>query len=294
MNTDIDRLVASIAPDPGPGMTPGARELLQEITKASAIEHAPTQEALHVRRRAWDRVFSSRSRTPTKPVRRWRLLAPLAVVTVLLSWVLPEGLGLGPLPASAALDIKREGVYYVVTVKDLFAAPQRYQTELEGRGLKIAINVVPVGPSLEGHILIGSNDIKPLEQTGPCHRWYGCDIGMKVPVGYKGKADIWLGRRAIRGEKYQLMTPIFAPGEPLHCVGFINERVLDVRRMLDERGVNEIRVTAYEKPSPIPDWWYVLDGVSTRAGGALLLVGPAPRPVPPDLSQTCPGHAPTR
>ena len=29
---DIDRLVAGIAADPGPGMTPGARELFDEIT----------------------------------------------------------------------------------------------------------------------------------------------------------------------------------------------------------------------------------------------------------------------
>jgi hypothetical protein len=283
VNTDIDRLVASIVPDPGPGMTPGAGELLEEITLTMAESEASRE-------------------TPARPMRlhapRWRprklrLLVPLAALAVLLSWFLPDAAGVGPHPASAALDITRQGDDYIVTVKDLFADPKRYEREFKAVHLNISLGFEPATPSLEGVILTLSNAITALERPGGCgfgHGQRGCQVGLRVPVGYKGTANVVLGRKALPGEEYKARSTLAAPGEPLHCVPFVNKTVPVVVRMLSDRGVKSVEfVTYHGARSSAPDSWYVHDGVMSKPGTALVLVDPAPHPQPVPLGLYCPG-----
>lgn len=283
----IDRLVADIAPDPGPGMTPLARELFEEITAAPAVVPAPSRR---------------RRRRFAVPV-----VAALAAALVVAGWVFPPALGIGPAPASAALDIKREGDYLIITVKDLFADPDTYQSELKARGLDITLRLLPTSASRARSVFVinavdlvkagkpapAEGGITTVDAPGPCPQaeTLGCPVSLKVPVDYRQKAEIALGREARPGERYMMPPGLGMPGEPLHCVKYVNRTVAEVVPMLRERGV-EPEFAAYgrkrNEPSA-PGGWYVHDGVMTAAGRAILLADPAPHPRPQSLDASCPG-----
>ncbi|NUW37373.1 hypothetical protein HTZ77_39140 [Nonomuraea sp. SMC257] len=268
---DIDRLVAGIAPDPGPGRTPIARELLEEITSVPVPER---------RRRSWLAV--------PRP-RRWAAVPVLATLAALLSF------GIAQAPASAALDIELVDDHYVITVKDLLAEPEVYQRELRARGLDITLDVVPTSASLTGQLIV-INDmdrlragklvpregpITTIDAPGPCERFAGCPIGVKVPVDFAKKAEITLGRRALPGERYKMPPGIAIPGEPLHCVDHVNKSVAEVSALLRARGVTPSYIQAGKAAAPsAPGGWYVHDGVMTADGQALLLVGAEPTAQP--------------
>jgi hypothetical protein len=286
MKQDIDRLIAEIAPDPGPGLTDGARELLNEIT------------ALPV--------------PPGRPVRRRRqrvvlpLVAALAMTVVVLSWILP---GLGTRPASAALDIRREGGYYVVTVRDLFADPKLYQAQLRAKQLDITLRVVPVSPSLVGAVFPPFDKrydgltfeemarrpdlIAPIHSPGTCTFEARCTIGVKVPVGYRGHADIRLGRKGRPGERYRGFGQLDNPGEPLQCENFVNKTFDQVRAMLRARGVTiaTIDVPLRGTWPSVPGYWYVHEGWLSEQGKAVVVAAPTPNPTPlPPADSGCPAH----
>nr|BFE83892.1 hypothetical protein GCM10020093_064930 [Planobispora longispora] len=142
---------------------------------------------------------------------------------MLVTWMLPGSLG--PLPASAALDVKRDGDYYVVTVKDLFADPELYESELKARGINISLHVAPTSRSQTGSILLLQDvdllkagkpvpvdgPIETIEAPGRCRSFGGCPIGLKVPVDFTKRAEITLGREAGPGERYQIPRPSACP-----------------------------------------------------------------------------------
>ncbi|MFC4060869.1 hypothetical protein ACFOWE_21410 [Planomonospora corallina] len=290
---EIDRLVAGIAPAPGPGMTPGARELFDEITAAPAV--APAR-----RRRWW--APGAPVRTAGARRRRWAALpvaAGAAALGMAVTWSLPGALG--PSPASAALDIRRDGDHYVITVKDLFADPEMYERELKARGLDITLKLLPTSPTGVGSILV-FNDMDRLRagepvpkdgpitaiENGPCERPGGCPTGVRVPVGFEKKAQITLGRAARPGEAYMIRPLLEMPGEPLHCVGYVNKTVAEVTAMLREHGV-EPEFTSFTDAGPsVPGGWYVHDGVMAAAGRAIVLAGPEPNPAPRPVGEFCP------
>ncbi|WP_169946947.1 hypothetical protein [Microbispora sp. H11081] len=269
---EIDRLVAGIAPDPGPGTTPIAMELLEEITSVPVPE----------RRRSW---FGLPRR------RRWTAVPVLAALTALLSF------GVAQAPASAALDIELVDDHYVITVKDLLAEPEVYQRELRARGLDITLDLVPTSASLTGQIVVindmdrlrsgepvpGDGPITTIDAPGSCERFAGCPVGLKVPVDFDKKAEVTLGRRAMPGERYKMPPGIALPGEPLHCVDYVNKSVAEISALLRERGVTPSYIQYGKASGPsAPGGWYVHDGVMSADGQALLLVGaePSTSPVP--------------
>jgi hypothetical protein len=286
MKQDIDRLIAEIAPDPGPGLTDGARELLTEITALPV----PAAGAVLRRRR---RVVLP-------------LVAALAMTAVVLSWILP---GLGTRPASAALDIRREGGYYVVTVRNLFAAPKLYQAQLRAKHLDITLSVVPVSPSLVGGVFLPFDKkyngmtyeelarnpdlIAPIHAPGTCTFSVHCTIGVKVPVGYRGHAGIELGRKGRPGERYRGFGQLNNPGEPLQCENFVNKTFDQVRAMLRARGVT---ITTIYVPlrgiwPSVPGHWYVHEGWLSEQGKAVVVAAPTPNPTPFSLADSgCPAH----
>jgi hypothetical protein len=217
---DIDRLVASIAPDtdPGPGLTPGARELLAMITAEDVT--APS-------RRRPPRV----ARLPLFRLqpRHHRLLVPLVLAVVLLSWTLPGGLGLGPRPADA-LSIKRSGMFFTIVVRNVYADGATYRRELSARGMRISMVVVPGGPGAVGQIVVtrdgpvpanryapaswsepDGHDIAPLAASAYCRHDTACPIGLMVRAGHWGDETVWLSRRALPGEAYLFPGTAGAP-----------------------------------------------------------------------------------
>ncbi|MDF2706409.1 MAG: hypothetical protein K0R62_2061 [Nonomuraea muscovyensis] len=269
MNTDIDRVVAHLAPDPGPGMTEGAHALMREI-----ITTEPGPEARPARRR--------------RPVLRLALpgVALATAAFVALSWLLPTGFGFGPGPA-AALDIRQEDGYYVVEVKDLYADPDRYQEQLQAAGLDVTLRVIPSTPSFVGTIIPTSpseerqlDEIKTIDPPGDCDRLGGCPIGMKIPVDFEGPAQITLGREARSGEQYEIVASFDVLGEPMHCVPYRGKTVAEVRELLAQRGltVQKFNVTNPDideeavMRASVPDSWHVNGGYLREPGKATLAV----------------------
>jgi hypothetical protein len=282
MKTDIDRVVAEIAPAPGHGITPGARELLKEITTSPPTESGsmpkPSTRIRWIRRRI------------TLP-----LAAGLAALAIVLTWLVPGSLGIGPRPA-AALDIKRQGDYYVITVKDLFADPERYEAQLRSLGINVSLRLVPATRGFEGKILTPftpHNEITAIQSRGVCAEHRQCPIGLKIRVGYQGKALIQLGRIPRPGERVAdpTMYRLDMPGQPFHCVAYINKTVDQVRAMLKKRGVTISWFADYKTSwSSVPGSWYVHEGITTMPGEAGILAVPYPHPNPPGqwAPETCP------
>ncbi|MEU8207178.1 hypothetical protein [Streptosporangium sp. NPDC049046] len=274
MTNELHRVVAAIAPDPGPGLVPGARELMNEIMDAD-----PTPALGPVGRRRLT----------------WRIALPaaalLAAGVTFLSWtaVLP---GFGPRPV-AALDIKQQDGYYLIEVKDLHADPENYEAQLRAVGLDISLRLLPSTPGLVGSIMATDDrkvvdQIKTIDQPGSCDKVGGCPIGLKVPVDFVGSADISLGRAAQPGEAYARITSISALGEPLHCVPHLNKTVAEVRTLLKDRGITieEFMVSDplrtkpgdYELTDSVPDSWYVMGGTLGMPGKATISTFSSPMP----------------
>ncbi|GAA1537794.1 hypothetical protein GCM10009678_20220 [Actinomadura kijaniata] len=283
---------------------------LEEIVRCAEPAHA-VPPAGDGSRELLDEI-TARPRPAARPRRdRWRLAVPLTVAlaaaAVLAGWLLPLGPALGPRPA-AALDIRREGGFYIVTVKDAFAAPERYAAQLRARGLDIGLSVQPVSPSMEGMIFTPYDPrlngvpeqersrrpdaIVPIARPGACATADRCVIGVRIPVDYRaykgpdytGPAMISLGRRARPGERHRGFARLSTPGEPLACRAFIGRTVDQVTAMLRRRGVTVGVFAVPQKGShpSVPGTWRVHDGWLTEPGKALLVADPAPPPrVPP-------------
>ncbi|MGW5263741.1 hypothetical protein ACWEQG_22455 [Microbispora sp. NPDC004025] len=281
---DLHRLIARIAPDPGPGMTPAALDLLEEIVSGPAPA---------TRRRWVTEAVTGAARTVLRSPRLVPAIVSLTAVLLAVGWLVP-GAGLGPAPASAALDIRREGDHYVVMVRDLFAASGMYQRELRQRGLDVDVRIVPVSSASVGQVMYfdGTRDysaITAIKAPGECTRFGGCAIGFRIPVGFHGRATVVLGRAARPGERYGILEAIDMEGQPFHCVDYVNKTVAEVLPLLWERGVRA-EFTSYAtkgaKPSA-PASWYVYEGVMVADGQALMLVSSTPNPQPRPKDAFC-------
>jgi hypothetical protein len=263
-------------------MTPGARELFDEITTAPALVPAP--------RRPW------RFAVP--------IVAGLVAATMVLSWVLPTGFG--TTPASAALDIKPEGGYYVITVKDLYAGSKMYESELQARGLRITLNVDAAPPSLDGQMMVmdwqanGLSNaeresrkdlITTIDRPGSCRFGMGCPIGLKVPIAFTGRADVSLARKGRPGETYKWRATLAAPGELLHCVDFVNKTLDEVRPLLEKHDI-ALKLASYGEGrmrASAPGSWYVHDSVLESSASAIVLVSPSKKKlISPDVNPYAP------
>ncbi|MEV0231096.1 hypothetical protein [Nonomuraea sp. NPDC050786] len=268
MTQDIDQIVARFAAPPVPEVSEGARELMHEITAGS-----PAPETGRTGRR------------------RGRVVAVsgglLTAAVVALTWMLPNS-------TAAALDIKKEGGYYIIEIKDLYADPDSYETQLRTVGLDVSIKVIPATAAFEGQVFPTTPDqkyvteIQGIYPPGPCEKLDGCAIGLKIPVGFKGSASVTVGRKARPGEQFQSTTSWDAKGEPMHCVPYYNKTVAEVRTMLRDRGVSieefivedPSRTDAldYEKKDSVPDSWLVNGGSMTEPGRASVDVYATPMP----------------
>ncbi|GIH52428.1 hypothetical protein SAMN05421833_12440 [Microbispora rosea] len=281
----LHRLVARIAPGPGPGMTPAALELLEDIVSG----HAPAP-----RRPRVARAVAGAARSIARSPRLVPVIVSLTAVLLAVGWLVPGAAGLGPAPAAAALDIRREGDHYVVMVRDLFAAPASYQRELRQRGLDVDVRLVPIAAASVGHALYfdGTRDfsaIRPIEAPGECVRMALCPIGFRIPVGFRGHATVLIGRAARPGERYGVLEAIDMEGQPFHCVDYVNKTVAEVLPLLRERGLRaEFTSPATKGPRPsAPADWYVYEGVMVADGQALMLVNPTPNPQPRPRDAFC-------
>ncbi|SDK51836.1 hypothetical protein [Nonomuraea jiangxiensis] len=263
MTQDLDHVVARFAAPPVTEAGGGALDLMREIM----TEERPR---------------------PARRVLRWRIAAPtgalLTALVLTVTWLMPTS-------TASALDIKQQDGYYVIQIKDLYADPESYETQLRSVGLDVSLTVVPATAAFERMVFPSSpnhehiTEIKGIDPPGPCDKLGGCAIGVKIPVGFKGAAQINVGRKARPGERYLAFTRWDAKGEPMYCVAYRNKTVAEVREMLRERGIGieEFTVTTrgtrggdYEVRDSVPDSWFVSGGSLLASDVASAQVGPEP------------------
>ncbi|MFI7444886.1 hypothetical protein [Nonomuraea indica] len=263
----IDRLVAAIDPAPyAPEQGQDARELFHEIVA-----------------------------TPVKARRRvrWPVVIPVAAVlaaaAVMGVAVIPTGAPSGIAP-TAALAFQRSGDDWVVTVKDLYADPERFASEFRARGLDIRLSIAPGSPSTVGHVTGGENSegARIEEESVECESPGGrCVVSFRIPGDFKGSAQIWFARPARPGERYESAGDADATGELLHCAPFRGMTVDEVRAVLAERdgSIEEFRVgKRSDRTQQVPGNWFVSDAVPTAPGQVLVWAQPDRVKFTPELT----------
>ncbi|MEV4894861.1 hypothetical protein AB0K48_36315 [Nonomuraea sp. NPDC055795] len=269
MTLDQDDLVKRLARDPGPGLTPVARDLMTRIMDTAEPE-------------------------PRTARVRWRPLVALPVAAALAAMGWSASALLSSEPASA-LAIKETADSYVIEVKDLYADSRVYERQLREAGLAISLKVVPATPSFVGEIRPDAPDwkggsfphadqIKTIDRQG-CDLGLGrtCPIGITVAKDFTGTATLTLGREARPGEEYAIVAGLTDQGEPLHCTPFYNRRVNEVRASLAalRLSVKDYAVqngSEVEEKDSVPDSMYVTGGSLTEYGKAGLIVSRTPMP----------------
>jgi hypothetical protein len=233
---------------------------------------------------------------PGHPRRRLALLAAgtvaLAAVAGLTVAVTDRGdTGPGSAAAIQAMSFTRENGTIRVVIKNLYADTSWYNADLARHHLDITLHLAPTPPSLVGFIdgVSGSGtgadplaEIKPISAPGSCGLGgTNCQIGFTVPVGFRGKVDMWIGRPARPGEQYAEGGSAFNRGEPLYGLSdqIIGRRVSEVLPVLAAHHVTVAQCrdqgpgmwgNGVCDPAAIPGDWYVID-VSPWAPGQVMV-----------------------
>jgi hypothetical protein len=159
--------------------------------------------------------------------------------------------------AAAAVQFERAGSYIVATVEDPYAAKETLDAAFKANHLDITLTLVPVSPSIVGAVVFMDGTAGGIE-TVPSATRQGpggpLPVALRIPAGFRGQAQIVLGRSARAGEKYVSCGDAFAEGECLYRSGLVGLTVQQAVAKLDELGVNaEWRAQVLgEQPVPAP------------------------------------------
>lgn len=247
-------------------------------------------------------------------VRRWRLMIgiPAAAALAVAALVITSLGGPGPGPAgpahAQALSFTRHGRYIDVIIRNPLADPSRYRAEFAQHHLDITLKLVPVPSPLVGTVIVdySGGGTMPITATGCRNRSGDCpELGLKIPVGFRGPATIEFGRAARPGEHYVVGALATAPGEPLHGVRYLCRTLPTVLAMLRQRQVT-VAVIRYAAANGklinggklvvggrvFPGTWYVNEATMWAPRQVMLWVGPACTPGLPGGGET-PGTGPS-
>ena len=108
-----------------------------------------------------------------------------------------------------------------------------------------------------------------------------------VPVGFRGKADMWIGRPARPGEQYATAGSAFYTGGPLYGLSdqLIGHRVSEVLPVLARQHVTVAqcreqgpgaRGNGVCDPAAMPGYWYVVDVSPWAPGEVIVTIQTAP------------------
>ncbi|PZG43444.1 hypothetical protein C1I98_18340 [Spongiactinospora gelatinilytica] len=264
----IDRMVAAIDP------VPQAAEPGEEV--AALFETIVATPVKGGRRRVRRAVV-----IPLAAV-----LGAVAVVVGLAFVPADAPVGIAP---NAALAFQRVGDDWVVTVKDLYADPERFTSEFKARGFDIELFTAPGSPSVAGQLAFsetaeGTTPVKE-ESVGCDSPGGGCTVSFRIPADFKGRMQLGFARPARAGERYEFSGRVDAAGELLHCVPFRGMTVDEVRGALAKRGgsIEEFRVgEKSEVAREVPGGWYVESAVPWAPGQVLAWAQPDPPQFTPE------------
>uniref|UniRef100_UPI003F49B1E3 hypothetical protein n=1 Tax=Nonomuraea bangladeshensis TaxID=404385 RepID=UPI003F49B1E3 len=257
------------------------------VTAIDPAPHAPEhgQDAQELFRRIVATPVKARRRV------RWPVVIPvaamLAAVAVMGVAFIPTGAPGGVAPA-AALAFERSGADWIVTVKDLYADPERFASEFKARGLDIRLMIAPGSPSIVGHVTATDNSEGAgiEEESVECESGR-CTASFRIPGDFKGSAQISFARPARPGERYVSAGDAEATGELLHCVPFRGMTVDEVRAVLAERdgSIEEFRVgKRSDRAQQVPGNWFVTDAVPSAPGQVLVWAQPGPVKLTPEMT----------
>jgi len=195
-----------------------------------------------------------------------------------------------PATSAQALAFTTSADSVTVIVRDPLADPAVYRAELAAHHLDITIQMRPVSPSLVGSVFYMDEPgtgphLIPITAKGACDTPGGgdiCPVGVKIPAGFRGPAEIDFGRPARPGEQYVSTGSAFAPGEAMHGMTIKGKTVAEVVAQLRARHVsvalyNEQGRNGYVNVHSAPGGWYVYDAVPWAPGEVMLFVGPTAR-----------------
>lgn len=181
--------------------------------------------------------------------------------------------------------------YITVIVRDPLADPSRYRAAFAAHHLDITLSLVPVSPSLVGTVVYtgqsaGSSEITTITAQGKCYTGGGgsaCPVGVRIPVGFHGQAQLVFGRAARPGERYESTASPTAPGEVMHGLTFVGDTVAQVLALLRQRDVTVPDFNyddhGYNRNvASVPGTWYVYDANPWAPQQVMLMVGPTRTP----------------
>jgi hypothetical protein len=148
---------------------------------------------------------------------------------------------------AAALSFIHHGGYLTVKVKDPIADPARYKKEFAAHGLNVDLKLEPTSPRQTGSVIFEEGPAKIITAPGHCGT-KTCDIGIKIPLGYKGFVRVVFGRTALPGEHYDT-GPGDTPGEGVGLSNVKNRTVADVLAEARRKHIGDISYR-YQPTSP--------------------------------------------
>jgi hypothetical protein len=286
-----------------------ASPALMDSARRSNVDSARRPHAAPAAvRRPHAAPVAARPPRPPRARQRWLIAvcAAAAVTAAVVAGAMLAGPGKphpgvsAPPEARAArvLSFTRHGRYIDVRVRNPVADPKRYRAEFRARGLNITLTLVPVSPSLVGTVVYfggspSARVITPITAKGRCHEASGtsqCPVGLRVPIDFRGNAQLVFGRAARPGEHYESTAPATAPGEVMHGMHYVGRTVAVVLAMLRTRHVT-VPVFHYDgrlvPPRRVPGSWYVYDADPWAPLQVMLWVGPTR--TQPTVSAPSPG-----
>jgi hypothetical protein len=102
---------------------------------------------------------------------------------------------------------------------------------------------------------------------------------VRIPVGFRGQAEVVFGRAARPGEQYESTADATAPGEVMHGLNYAGDTVAQVLAMLAQRDVTvpvfNVDQHGYARNvAHVPGTWYVYDATPWAPHQVMLMAGP--------------------
>lgn len=283
------RIPRSVSEPTGPAADE-LRQLILGVSTVSTVADIAKQQD----------VQPTRAAAPRKSwIQRWRLalavpaVAGLGALAFAVTAVLPESAPVGPEPAQAnTLQVTRTNSYLDIKILDPVADPQRYKAELARHGLNIDLKLAPAAPDQVGRVIFQEDDgasIKTVEAPGDCSANGNCSVAVRVPLDYKGYAQIVFGRTPKPGETVEGDAPVLTDQQKADLKALEGKRVSEVRQLLTARGQTATyRVGSDNREATadqVPASWYVYDVAPLANNVVVLWVSADGKPVPGNKSQ---------